>query len=55
MAVTVTVDMTVNVAMTMTVTPTHKVTTLKDAYLQQRSKGVQYDPDSLPYFKFIPK
>jgi hypothetical protein len=27
----------------------------KAAYLAERALGGQYDPDSLPYFKFIPK
>jgi len=33
----------------------HQVLALKESYLHLRAEESQWDPDSLPYFKFIPK
>ena len=33
----------------------HQVLSLKESYLRLRAEESQWDPDSLPYFKFIPK
>ena len=33
----------------------HQVLSLKESYLRLRAEESQWDPDTLPYFKFIPK
>merc|ERR1712055_1071688 len=35
--------------------PWSEVLQLKDSYLRLRAEESQWDPDTLPYFKFIPK
>ena len=33
----------------------HQVLSLKESYLRLRAEEREWDPDTLPYFKFIPK